>query len=424
MKAALKEDLSFLKKVPALAEATSNVDVPVPGYLYKDISSMTLENGGQYAEQVVDYILGALLEGSPTAKIKCLRVLQYALANGHANVRAVLSRKDTAIRRMANMSGSGPECQGIRLLAKDLLHAIHDAAAAAAVGVAASQQPLESSSLAMGQPQEGRSYSGLGSSSGTTAGKYQGFGNAPAASKTLTEQVTDGITKVVDKIAGRPASKAGGDSLTEGLPKFQPVTVRPAASLSTSGIASQTTVFPQAVRASAKPQKARKKGHAGGGWDDEDGDEGADDANVSGTLSDSASVGDSAKNSELSSCEPIAQVYEREVQAVEAFVDPCLEFPPSRKELDDARDRCTTLNADKVTQLLAAKIFASQESSQMRALVLIEALLRRGHINLSSQGALLLTQLQQLQGQSVDPVQVKAKKVFLIVQKLAEKPET
>lgn len=382
---------------------------------------MTLENEGQYAEQVVDYILGALLEGSPTAKIKCLRVLQYVLANGHANVRAVLSRKDAAVRTTASVSGSGPESQGIRFLAKDLLHAIHDAAAAAA-GAAASQLPLESSSLAGGQPQEGRSYSGLGSSSGTTGGKYQGFGNAPVAPKTLTEQVTDGITKVVDKIAGRPASKAGGDSLTEGLPKFQPVTVRPAASSSVSGIAPQTTV-PQAVRISAKPQKARKKGRAGGGWDDEDDDEGADDANVSGTLSDSASVGDSAKNSELSSCEPVAQVYEREVQAVEAFVDPSLEFPPSRKELDDARDRCATLNADKVTQLLATKIFASQESSQMRALVLIEALLRRGHINLSSQGAPLLAQLQQLQGQSVDPVQVKAKKVSLIIRKLAEKPE-
>ncbi|KAL1442520.1 hypothetical protein MTO96_030741, partial [Rhipicephalus appendiculatus] len=57
-------------EVPLLAEATSNLDGPVPGYLYKEISSMTVENDGQYAEQVVDYLLGALAEGPSPTKVK------------------------------------------------------------------------------------------------------------------------------------------------------------------------------------------------------------------------------------------------------------------------------------------------------------------------------------------------------------------
>ncbi|XP_050041531.2 AP-4 complex accessory subunit Tepsin-like [Dermacentor andersoni] len=347
MKAALKEDLSFLKKVPLLAEATSNVDDPVPGYLYKEISSMTLENNGQYAEQVVDYLLGALLEGPSPTKVKCLRVLQHVITNGHASVRTILARKDAALRSVANVSGGGSENQCLRLLAKDLLHAVHDDGAVSHQS-AGQLPPVQ---------QETRSYSGLGASVATT-GKYQGFGNAPVGPKTLAEQVTDGIARVVDKIAGKPADKAASDLLTEGLPKFQPVTVQSPAS--TSG---KTTSIPQqAVKITAKPQKARKKGRAGGGWDDDE-DE-ADNGNVSGTVSDSASLGDSTRTSDLP-CEPLAELYEKEAQAVDAFVDPSLGFPPLRRELDDARERCATLNMDRVAQLLTAKVFAPQESMQM-----------------------------------------------------------
>uniref|UniRef100_L7M465 AP-4 complex accessory subunit Tepsin VHS/ENTH-like domain-containing protein n=1 Tax=Rhipicephalus pulchellus TaxID=72859 RepID=L7M465_RHIPC len=409
MKAALKEDLSFLKKVPLLAEATSNLDAPVPGYLYKEISSMTVENDGQYAEQVVDYLLGALVEGPSPTKVKCLRVLQHMLTYGHATVRSILARKDTAIRSVANVSGGGSENQCLRLLAKDLLHAVHDDGAG-------SQQT--SGQLPPAPQQENRSYSGLGASAATT-GKYQGFGNAPLGPKTLTEQVTDGIARVVDKISGKPADKGGTDLLTEGLPKFQPVTVQ-----SPAPVAGKTASLPQQpVKIAAKPQKARKKGRAGGGWDDDDEDEAADDGNASGTVSDSASIGDSNRTGELPS-EPAAQLYEKEAQSVDAFVDPSLEFPPSRQELDEARERCEVLNVDRVVQLLTAKIFAPQQSTQMRALVLIEALLRKGHINLASQGAPLLAQLQDLQPKSSDPVQVKARKISLIIQKLIEEPES
>uniref|UniRef100_A0A131YJZ0 AP-4 complex accessory subunit Tepsin VHS/ENTH-like domain-containing protein n=1 Tax=Rhipicephalus appendiculatus TaxID=34631 RepID=A0A131YJZ0_RHIAP len=369
---------------------------------------MTVENDGQYAEQVVDYLLGALVEGPSPTKVKCLRVLHHVLSNGHASVRFILARKDTAIRSVANVSGGGSENQCLRLLAKDLLHAVHDDGAG-------NQQT--SSQLPPAQ-QENRSYSGLGASA-TTTGKYQGFGNAPLGPKTLTEQVTDGIARVVDKISGKPADKGGTNLLTEGLPKFQPVTVQ-----SPVPVAGKTASLPQQpVKIAAKPQKARKKGRAGGGWDDDDEDEVADDGNASGTVSDSASIGDSNRTGELPS-EPAAQLYEKEAQSVDAFVDPSLEFPPSRQELDEARERCAVLNVDKVVQLLTAKIFAPQQSTQMRALVLIEALLRKGHINLASQGAPLLAQLQDLQPKSSDPVQVKAKKISLIVQKLIEEPES
>ncbi|XP_075725920.1 AP-4 complex accessory subunit Tepsin isoform X2 [Rhipicephalus microplus] len=407
MKGALKEDLSFLKKVPLLAEATSNLDGPIPGYLYKEISSMTVENNGQYAEQVVDYLLGALMEGSSPTKVKCLRVLHYVLANGHPTVRSILARKDATIRSVANVSGGGSENQCLRLLAKDLLHAVHDDSAG-------SQQ---TSSQFPPSQQENRPYSGHGASAGAT-GKYQGFGNAPLGPKTLTEQVTDGIARVVDKISGKPADKGGTDLLTEGLPKFRPVTVQSSAS-----VAGRTaSLSQQPVTIAAKSQKARKKGRAGGGWDDDD-DEEVDDGNASGTVSDSASIGDSNRTGDITSV-PAAQLYEKEVQSVDAFVDPSLEFPPSRQELDEARERCTVLNVDKVVQLLAAKIFAPQQSTQMRALVLIEALLRKGHVNLASQGAPLLAQLQDLQPKSSDPVQVKARKISLIIQKLMEEPES
>ncbi|KAL3193204.1 hypothetical protein MRX96_018032 [Rhipicephalus microplus] len=226
-------------------------------------------------------------------------------------------------------------------------------------------------------------------------GKYQGFGNAPLGPKTLTEQVTDGIARVVDKISGKPADKGGTDLLTEGLPKFRPVTVQSSAS-----VAGRTaSLSQQPVTIAAKSQKAaRKKGRAGGGWDDDD-DEEVEDGNASGTVSDSASIGDSNRTGDITSV-PAAQLYEKEVQSVDAFVDPSLEFPPSRQELDEARERCTVLNVDKVVQLLAAKIFAPQQSTQMRAL------------------------LQDLQPKSSDPVQVKARKISLIIQKLMEEPES
>ncbi|KAL3193203.1 hypothetical protein MRX96_018032 [Rhipicephalus microplus] len=359
MKGALKEDLSFLKKVPLLAEATSNLDGPIPGYLYKEISSMTVENNGQYAEQVVDYLLGALMEGSSPTKVKCLRVLHYVLANGHPTVRSILARKDATIRSVANVSGGGSENQCLRLLAKDLLHAVHDDSAG-------SQQ---------------------------TSSQFP-----PSQQETLTEQVTDGIARVVDKISGKPADKGGTDLLTEGLPKFRPVTVQSSAS-----VAGRTaSLSQQPVTIAAKSQKAaRKKGRAGGGWDDDD-DEEVEDGNASGTVSDSASIGDSNRTGDITSV-PAAQLYEKEVQSVDAFVDPSLEFPPSRQELDEARERCTVLNVDKVVQLLAAKIFAPQQSTQMRALVLIEALLRKGHVNLASQGGATAGTASRLAAEVIRP---------------------
>ncbi|KAH6943716.1 hypothetical protein HPB50_025641 [Hyalomma asiaticum] len=333
---------------------------------------MTVENDGQYAEQVMDYLLGALLEGPSPTKVK------HILTNGHASVRTILARKDTAIRSVANVSGGGSENQSLRLLAKDLLHAIHN--------------------------------DGAGS-------QYTSTQLPPAHQETLTEQVTDGIARVVDKISGKPADKTSSDLLTEGLPKFQPVTVQSPASV----MAKTTSLPQQPAKIAAKPQKTRKKGRAGGGWDDDE-DEEADDGNVSGTVSDSASLGDSNRTCDLPS-EPATQMYEKEAQSVEAFVDPSLEFPPSRQELDEARERCAVLNGDAVVQLLSAKIFEPQQSTQMRALVLIEALLRKGHIDLASQGAPLLAQLQDLQLKSSDPVQVKARKISLIIQKLIEEPE-
>ncbi|KAL3242379.1 hypothetical protein MRX96_047794 [Rhipicephalus microplus] len=407
----------------------SNLDGPIPGYLYKEISSMTVENDGHYAEQVVDYLLGALMEGIIANKSEvrnklnreayvqeyiqftslcqkdrvesgmCLRVLHYVLANGHPTVRSILARKDATIRSVANVSGGGSENQCLRLLAKDLLHAVHDDSAG-------SQQ---TSSQFPPSQQENRSYSGHGASAGAT-GKYQGFGNAPLGPKTLTEQVTDGIARVVDKISGKPADKGGTDMLTEGLPKFRPVTVQSSAS-----VAGRTAnLSQQLVTIAAKPQKAaRKKGRAGGGWDDDDDEEARR----------WQCVGDGERFGKHRRFQP-DWLYEKEVQSVDAFVDPSLEFPPSRQELDEARERCTVLNVDKVVQLLAAKIFAPQQSTQMRALVLIEALLRKGHVNLASQGAPLLAQLQDLQPKSSDPVQIKARKISLIIQKLMEEPES
>ncbi|KAK8774732.1 hypothetical protein V5799_010734 [Amblyomma americanum] len=64
-----------------------------------------------------------------------------------------------------------------------------------------------------------------------------------------------------------------------------------------------------------------------------------------------------------------------------------------------------------------------QQLDVMRALVLIEALLRKGHIDPASQGAPLLAQLKDLQDKSSDPVQVKARKISLIIQKLIQQPE-
>ncbi|KAL1470960.1 hypothetical protein MTO96_040163 [Rhipicephalus appendiculatus] len=327
---------------------------------------------------------------------QCLRVLHHILSNGHASVRYILARKDTAIRSVANVSGGGSENQCLRLLAKDLLHAVHDDGAG-------NQQTS----------------SQLPPCSARKPVLFWAWGFGSYDWKTLTEQVTDGIARVVDKISGKPADKGGTDLLTEGLPKFQPVTVQ-----SAIPVAGKSASLPQQpVKIAAKPQKARKKGRAGGGWDDDDEDEAADDGNASGTVSDSASIGDSNRTGELPG-EPAAQLYEKEAQSVDAFVDASLEFPPSRQELDEARERCAVLNMDKVVQLLTAKIFALQQSTQMRALVLIEALLRKGHINLASQGAPLLAQLQDLQPKSSDPVQVKARKISLIVQKLIEEPES
>lgn len=56
----------------------------------------------------------------------------------------------------------------------------------------------------------------------------------------------------------------------------------------------------------------------------------------------------------------------------------------------------------------------------MRAMVMIEALLRKNLIDLDAQAHQLLASLQQLRDGSVDPVQVKARKIILIIKKLSE----
>ncbi|XP_029825597.3 AP-4 complex accessory subunit Tepsin [Ixodes scapularis] len=401
MKSALKEDLSFLKKVPTLAEATANTNAVVPGYLYKEINSMTLENEGQHADAVLDYLLSELQDGTVYVKVKCLRILQYILQNGHSSLKRLLQRKDSSIRTASNISGSQAVNQWIREISKELLHAIHEEGPISGPSSAGSSHQLASN-------EEKKSLSGLGASA-FTSGKYEGFGNAPVAQKTLGEQVTEGITKVVEKLAGKPGDVATDPSLAEALPKFQAVRVEPAS-------------VPKDERSQAgsktKPAKPRKRGRVGGGWDDDDdSDDDGSQEELSGGLRDSCSLHGSDHPGDI---QEQTNFYEKEAQAVESFAGPELDFPPSRKEITDICERCSTLNCEKIVELLSSQILCGQQNSQMRAMVMIEALLRKNLIDLEAQAHQLLASLQQLQDESVGPVQVKARKIILIIQKLSE----
>ncbi|CAN8003278.1 unnamed protein product [Ixodes hexagonus] len=326
MKSALKEDLSFLKKVPTLAEATANTNAVVPGYLYKEINSMTLENDGQHAGAVLDYLLSELQDGTVYVKVKCLRIIQYILQNGHTSLKWSLQRKDSSIRTASNISGSQAVNQWIREISKELLYAIHEEGPIPKLPLPDNSHPLASN-------EEKVPLSGLGASA-STSGKYEGFGNAPVVqSKYFSlEQVTEGITKVVEKLTLKPGDGSGINrkidaSLAEALPKFQAVQVKPAN-------------IPRDERSQAKskekPAKSRRKGRVGGGWDDDDDDGNESQEELSGDINDPCSLHGSDHQGDM---QEQTNFYEKEAQAVESFASPDLDFPPSRKEITDICER-------------------------------------------------------------------------------------
>lgn len=425
----LKSDLEFLKQYPMLVQATSDNSTPTPGYLFGEINAVTFINNGVHCKQLVDYLLYRSRCDSPIVKIKVLKLLMHLAKNGHQRITEILKLNEQSLRELTGANGPPDPLHGrtyyenIRKMAKDLLDIVFSE---------------EFSSFIIPQSHSFQSHSSDvpgkigGYGSNASLKRMQGFGNTVASPKTVGERIADGLTSFVDKMisSNTEGQKIEKQSilLSESLPQYKPITVdKPYPDIQPISVKPKMTLTHSDPSLQSKllllgKKRVYKPGRPGGGWDDE-----SDDGEESIQHESHDSFHSQPSNFSILSNESID--IKLEFGAVQDWLDEhklvddfTVNKPLSKlnwEEINATCKRCSALNCDKVIEFLLAKLSEKEENVKLRTLVCIEVLLHQDVVSVDSLSRIALPVLQSQSELDSTAVQLKSKKICMIIQKLS-----
>lgn len=113
-----------------LARATSYDDNPTPGYMYGEISKMTLISY-EVCRQLTDYLIARLKKNNHNVKYKCLMIIKHVCRTGRPEFKRDMQRQTEPIRDCLQYRGPPDPLRGdtiykkVHEVAKEALDAIY-----------------------------------------------------------------------------------------------------------------------------------------------------------------------------------------------------------------------------------------------------------------------------------------------------------
>ena len=173
-----------------LNRALSPGDDPTPGYLYGEISRMTMVSF-DVCNSVLDFILNRLRRGNHNTKFKCLTVIKHLCRSGNRDFKRTLQRNTADVKNALQYRGPPDPLRGDAIYKR-----VRDAAKEALDAIFNSEQLPQSS---------------------IDAGRIRGFGSEPAddgagAAGRGMPQLAAGVSSALGSMAGGFHGGRGGAS--------------------------------------------------------------------------------------------------------------------------------------------------------------------------------------------------------------------
>lgn len=409
--AALGDKLGFVHRLPMLMKATSDDEVPCPGYLFEEVAKISHESAGS-CQCLLEYLLERLQNNSCHVKLKVLKILRHMCNHGSPQFTLELRRNVTLIQEMTVFSGPPDPLHGnslyqkIRRTAEDIAGALFTDAV-----------PYRSSSSS--PPSKSHLQPGMGSRplSGST---LQGFGYTAGkfASVSAGEVILGKIQRVAEAVANavlplheHPVNQGNGYH-GEG---YQPV-------LS----ASSEVVEAKPVLASPAAVRNVKIVHhlpglPGGGWEEGDSGHSSQDSSQTNYISDGSNnkVGTDSQSGGSGESGDLMERVEavnfsdcmREIILVNTLTQGTTVFL-TRDEMQHFIKECGLLNCEVVVELLNQKLKDPSETVKMRSMNILSTLMCSDLLSHDQICAITQKCLQQLSDSSPGPVTSRATKIL------------
>ncbi|XP_072414677.1 AP-4 complex accessory subunit Tepsin isoform X1 [Chiloscyllium punctatum] len=408
--ATIGEKVGFVQRLPMLMKATSDDEVPCPGYLFEEIAKISLESVG-LCRCLLEYLLERLQSNSCHVKLKVLKILRHVCNHGSPQFTLELRRNTTLIQEVTVFSGPPDVLHGnalyqrVRTTAEDLANLLFSDAL-----------PYQASSNL--SPSRSYLQTGMGSSpsSGTT---MQGFGNT--AGKILSGSTSDAILNKIQKAAEVMANAV----LPQDCPKncgsryhvegYEPV-------LSAASEAKQVKPIPKSPVARHSTKVIHHKpGLPGGGWEESDSGHSSQESSQTNYISDGSNCKTSTDSQSGGSRES-GDLMERvesinlndciqEITLVNNLIQGSKVFL-TREETQHFIKECGLLNCEVVVELLNEKLKDPSHSVNMRSMSILSTLMCSDLLSHEQIFAITHKSLQQLSEGGPGPVTNRATKIL------------
>ncbi|XP_051889093.1 AP-4 complex accessory subunit Tepsin isoform X2 [Pristis pectinata] len=382
--ATVGEKLAFLQRLPVLMKATSDDEIPCPGYLFEEIVKVSHESLGT-CQCLLEYLLERLQSNSCNVKLKVLKILQYVCGHGSPQFTLELRRNATLIQEVTVFSGPPDLLHGnalyqrVRTTAEDLANLLFSDALPY-------QSSCTSSPSRMG-PQTG------------------------SASDAILNKIQKAAEAVANVVLPQETPQNHGNRCNgEG---YQPV-------LSTSSEAKEVKPKNPIGAQSAKLAR-RQPGQPGGGWEESDSGHSSQNSSQTNYVSD-GSNGKAATDSQSGGSRESGDLMERvesvnlndcmqEITLVNNLTQGSNVFL-TRDEMQHFIKECGLLNCEVVVELLSEKLKDPSDVVNMRSMNILTTLMCSDLLSTDQIFAITHKCLQQLSEGEPGPVTNRATKIL------------
>ncbi|XP_062930526.1 AP-4 complex accessory subunit Tepsin [Mobula hypostoma] len=406
--ATVGEKLGFLQRLPMLMKATSDDEIPCPGYLFEEIVKISHESVGACL-CLLEYLLERLQSNSCNVKLKVLKILQYVCSHGSPQFTLELRRNATLIQEVTVFSGPPDLLHGnalyqrVRKTAEELANLLFSDAL-----------PYQSSYIS--SPSRLGPQIGMGSSP-SSGSIMQGFGCTPrkmssgSTSDAILNKIQKAAEAVVNVVLPQESPRNYGNSCNgEG---YQPV-------LSNSSEAKEIKPKNPVSAQSAKLSR-RQPGQPGGGWEESDSGHSSQNSSQTNYISDGSS-GKAATDSQSGGSRESGDLMERvesvnlndcmqEISLVNNLTQGSNVFL-TRDEMQHFIKECALLNCEAVVELLNEKLKDPSDIVNMRSMSILTTLMCSDLLSTDQIFAITHKCLQQLSEGEPGPVTNRATKIL------------
>uniref|UniRef100_A0A6J0VA33 AP-4 complex accessory subunit tepsin isoform X1 n=1 Tax=Pogona vitticeps TaxID=103695 RepID=A0A6J0VA33_9SAUR len=406
--APLRDRLSFLSRLPTLLKATSDDEVPCPGYLFEEVAKISHESAGS-SYCLLEYFLNRLQNNSCHVKLKVLKILLHMCSHGSSYFLLQLKRNSSFIQEATVFAGPPDPLHGnslyqkVRMTAQDLASALFSDALL--------PQPAT-------QPSKELPSTGMGSKS-SPHGSLQGFGFERSSSTSTGKVLLATIQKAAEVVAtamlpGQQLANPHGRELTGDA--YEPVMAP------SPGKPSTLSTNPSSVTAH-KMRVNHQPGQAGGGWEELDNGQSSQNSlqensewsrtsdsysksgsdNHSGVL-ETGSAAERMEAENLADCLQEMSLVSKLTKGSKVFL--------TREETQRFIKECGLLNCEVVLVLLNQTLKDPSECIRMRAMCAIYSLMCSDLLSHDQIFAITQQHLQELSQESPGPVANKATKML------------